>query len=308
MKYLELDFEKPKSFGEPPEYFKAIENMTQEQVEAFFNSNIENMRKSMGAPNKNIAKRDINTEYKQIKGYDGDIKIRIYTPFEKNIRPVTVFFHGGGWFGGSLEAVESYCKAYSDKMDHVVISVDYHLAPEFPFPHGLEDCYLAIKWAYENSSSIDCDKDKIYVSGDSAGGNFAAVLSIMARDRNEFKISGQILLYPAVTFDYDSNVSPMGTFGHMVKKWYLSDKVGAKNPNVSPILCADLKNLPKTFIATCEFDPLKIEGKAYGEALSIAENEVKCVMFKNTFHAFIDGTGFCDQVPKLLEEIYDFFN
>ncbi len=307
MKYVELNFDPPKGPVEVPEFFKSLENMPIEQAKVVMDENIENIRKSMGAPSLNIAKRNISYFDKQIKGYDGDIRIRIYSPDENKVRPVTVFLHGGGWFGGSLDAVENYCIAYSDKMDHTVVSVEYHLAPESPFPHGLYDCYEAIKWVFENSHSLSIDKEDIYVSGDSAGGNLSAVLCIIAREKKEFKINGQILLYPAVTFAEDNNPAMSSMFGEMIKKWYLGENTEDTNPYVSPILCEDLTNLPKAFIAICEFDPLAKEGKSYAEALSNAGNEALCVMFKNTGHAFIDATGFAPQVPELLNKIYDFY-
>ena len=156
-------------------------------IKFLLKKNIKKIRAMMGGESKDITTRTIISEDKIISGYKNDLRIRIYKPEENVKRPLMVFFHGGGWIGGSLEAVEDYCKGVCDQTDCMVISVDYHLTPEHPYPEGVEDCYLAVKWAVKNKSELNIDENKIVVSGDSAGGNISAVLTLMAKDRKEFK-------------------------------------------------------------------------------------------------------------------------
>ena len=162
----------------------------------------------MGGDPRDITTRPIIINNETIQGYKNEMGVRIYSPEGDTIRPLMMFYHGGGWIGGSLKAVEEYCKAVSDQADCVVISVDYHLAPEHPFPEGLEDSYTAIKWAVANRNRLHIDEKRIIVSGDSAGGNFSAVICLMAREKKEFSIWKQILIYPGTDLVVKKNSAP----------------------------------------------------------------------------------------------------
>ena len=145
----------------------------------------------MGAENMDISKREILTEEFCVPGYKSEIRLLKYSPVAKSVKPVMIFIHGGGWIGGKPEVVENYCKAISDRLDYAVVSVDYHLAPEHKFPEGLEDCYNAARWVYSNADKIGIDPNRMCVSGDSAGGNYASVLCLLSKERKEFSFTHQ---------------------------------------------------------------------------------------------------------------------
>lgn len=282
-------------------------------IENFLKENIEKIRAGMGGNSKDITTRSINSEDKIISGYENDLRIRIYKPEITIKRPVMVFFHGGGWFGGSLESVEDYCKGVCDQADCVVLSVDYHLTPEHPYPEGVEDCYLAVKWAVKNKSELNIDENKIVVSGDSAGGNFSAVLTLMVKDRKEFKIAKQILIYPATNLEIHSNANESSQDSAGVDKFlqaiinlYLQGKVDSSEPYISPALAKDFNNLPEALIAVGEQDPLYKSCLEYAKILDKAGTKVKFILYKNTDHAFIDRTGNSDQADDLVKEAAEF--
>lgn len=308
MRYVEREYEFEKieneAFGG---YIKIPAVMTKFMIKA----SVKKIRAAMGGKSKDITKRKINFEDKNIKGYKNDIGIRIYSPEEKKERPLMVFIHGGGWIGGSIDAVHDYCSAISDRADVVVVSVDYHLAPEARFPEGLEDCYLALKWATENSKELNIDLNNVTVSGDSAGGNYSAVLSFMARERKEFKINRQILLYPAtdLTQMIGAGIGKQeAAFGQAMIELYLKDKSKVNDVNVSPMLNTDFKNLPEALLVVGDLDFLKESTLEYAKKLQFGGNKVSFSLYKNTRHAFIDNTGYCKQAEDLIDEVTEFIN
>ena len=312
MEMLEKDLP-GKPIEDPPMDISKIAKLPTFLIKFFFKAGINKIRGQMGGDSKDITTRTIITEDKVISGYKNDVTIRIYRPEESVKRSLMVFFHGGGWFGGSLWAVEEYCKGVCDQADCVVISVEYHLAPEYPYPEGLEDCYLAVKWAVENKNELNIDEKKIIVSGDSAGGNFAAVLTLMAKDRKEFKINKQVLIYPATVFDFniDSDEdSPltrgMRKFNKVLFKIYTKGKADPSDPYISPALADDLKNQPDALIAVGDQDFLYKSSLEYAKKLDEAGNNVKFILYKNANHAFIDDTGNSEQADDLVHEASEF--
>ncbi|GAJ18958.1 unnamed protein product, partial [marine sediment metagenome] len=189
------------------------------------------------------------------------------------------------------------------------------LAPEHPFPEGLEDCYAAIKWAVANKEDLKIDPNQISVGGDSAGGNFAAVLSLMAKDRKEFSISKQILIYPAtnlvdlmISDDVSDFPFPPGMIKVMevMNSLYFKGKVDKRNPYISPAFAKDLSNLPPALIAVGDKDFLYKSSLKYAKKLDEAGNIVKFILYKNANHAFIDDTGNSDQADDLVKEAAEF--
>ncbi len=277
--------------------------------------NIDKIRESMGGDSRDITTRPIITKDEDIPGYKTQVRIQIYTPETTQVRPLLMFFHGGGWIGGSLPAVENYCKGVSDQAYCVVISVDYHLAPEHPFPEGLEDCYAAIKWAVANKDELNIDLNRIIVAGDSAGGNFAAVLSLMAKNRKEFSIAKQILIYPATNLvdqmmPDDTNDPPfppgMMKVVAVMSDLYFKGKVDKRNPYISPAFAKDLSNLPPALIAVGDQDFLYKSSLEYAKKLDEVGNMVKFILYKNANHAFIDDTGNSEQADDLVREAAQF--
>lgn len=231
------------------------------------------------------------------EGYE--VPVRVYLPREKETDglPVMLFFHGGGWVTESIDNYERICARMAVATNHIVVSVGYRLAPEYKFPVGLEDCYAVAKELYTGKIA-GIDPEQITVIGDSAGGNLAAALSLLARDRGEFLPKRQILIYPALYGDY-SDASPypsvqengsdyLLTAGKMRDyiELYASSEKDKKNPYFAPLLAEDYKNQPKTLILTAEFDPLRDEGEDYGRKLSEAGNEVEIHRISDALHGY----------------------
>jgi acetyl esterase len=161
---------------------------------------IREVRANTSWPNTDVSTREIATTFRIIQGGQVDIPVRIYSPKGTRALPAVVFFHGGGFITGSVQLVEDPCKALADKAGAVVISVDYRLAPEHPFPAGLTDCFDAVKWAFHHAGEIGVNPVQIAVAGDSAGGNLATVCALIDRDMKAGMIHYPGLVYPLVNF------------------------------------------------------------------------------------------------------------
>ena len=236
------------------------------------------------------------------KIYNGNhqIPVRIFLPGEKmeDDLPVFLFFHGGGWVTESIDNYERICARLASATDHIVVSVEYRLAPEYPFPIGFYDCYMAAKAMYTNQFILNTDPNKITLIGDSAGGNLAAAVSLMARDQGEFLPKRQILIYPAVNNDY-SEESPylsvrrygteyLLTAGKMRDyiNFYASAEEDKKSKYLAPLMETDYSNQPDTLILTAECDPLRDEGEEYGRRLKEAGNKVEVHRIQDALHGF----------------------
>ena len=243
------------------------------------------------------------------------VPVRIYLPEDEGDYPVLLFFHGGGWVTGNIDSYSKVCANMARITKHKVVSVDYRLAPEHPFPAGLEDCYEVAK-AFITDKEIN-DKE-VTLIGDSAGGNLAAALSLLAGERKEFKIKRQILIYPA-TYNDHSETSPFqsvhdnGTEYLLTSKricdymdLYQSKEEDRQNQYFAPLLAKDLTNQPDTLIITAEFCPLRDEGEKYGKLLREAGNNVEIFRIKDGLHGFFSLPPRFPQV-KLSYEIINSF-
>ena len=216
-------------------------------------------------------------EDRTVPGPGGEIPIRIYTPAGMGPRGALVYFHGGGWVVGGINMTDQPCRMLTNAAGCVIVSVDYRLAPEHKFPAAPEDCYAVTKWIAENASALNVHPQRIAVGGTSAGGNLAAAVALMARDRGGVPIAYQLLVYPATTsvldtashreFAKDSyyilSRDDMEWFwGH-----YLANEVDRANPYACPAYAKTLRGLPPAFVITAEFDPLCDEGEAYAARL-----------------------------------------
>ena len=229
-----------------------------------------------------------------IEGQGGSIPLRIYTPEGNGPFPLTMMFHGGGWVLGDLDTADSQSRELCKGTDSIVVSVDYRLAPEHRFPAAADDCYAATCWAKENAASLGGDPDRFAVAGDSAGGNLAAVVSLMARDQDGPAIDFQLLVYPVTdgaTFDTDSYRD--NAEGYLLTTdamhWFwdhYTDPADRTNAYASPARASDLSGLPPALVMTAEFDPLRDEGETYARMLEDAGNTVECVRFDGLIHGF----------------------
>ena len=242
-------------------------------------------------------------EDRLIPGPGGDIWVRIYTPATGGPFPALVWFHGGGWYVGSIEMADGNARRLAVGADCVVVSVDYRLAPENKFPAAAEDCYAATAWVAKNAGEINADPRRIAVGGDSSGGNLAAVIALMARDRGEPPLVFQLLVYPVIQHKFDTKsyeenaVSYRPTRESMIYLWkaYLSDVSDAANPYAAPMEAKDLSGLPPALVITAEYDPLRDEGKAYAERLTQAGVPTTYTCYQGTMHYFFKSPGLIDQ-------------
>lgn len=228
-----------------------------------------------------------------------EIPVRVFAT-DSNVRPVLIFFHGGGWVTGSVHNYDRVCANLAKVTGHKVVAVDYSLAPEYKFPYATKECYYITKEIIQNSKELfQVEAEDITLIGDSAGANLAAVVSLMARDYGEFQVKRQILIYPAVNNDFTVNsqfesIRENGTDYILTSKrmcdymdLYQSKEEDQWNPYFAPLLAKDLSRQPDTLIITAGFDPLRDEGEEYGKRLYEAGNQVEVYRFPNQLHGFI---------------------
>lgn len=251
---------------------------------------------------------------------DREIPVRAFFPEDIRYSKILIFYHGGGWVTGNIDTYTNVCSKLANETNSLVISVDYLLAPENPFPAGVEDCYAVAKEIFSNPNILNRKKEDIILIGDSAGGNLAAVVSLMGRDRGTFIPNKQILIYPATNYDHSENspyksVVENGTDYIMTSKriqdyldLYAPKEEDRKNPYIAPILSTDLSNQPDTLIITAEFDPLRDEGEAYGEKLKKFGNYAEIYRIPNAIHGFFTSPLAADQVEKTYELINKFIH
>lgn len=212
-----------------------------------------------------------------------------------NLRPLIIFYHGGGWVWGNMDLYSFLCARIASITNAAVLSVDYRLAPQHKFPVAVEDCYNTLLWAAQGARYWKVDPERIYVMGDSAGGNLAAVVSRLARDRKGPPLAGQILIYPVTDgrlrtpsfSQYKDSPSLTAKEMNFYVKSYQKEPKDILNPNFSPLLSKDHSRLPPTLIITAEFDPLLDDGRLYAEALKSADTPVKYLECKKTVHGFM---------------------
>lgn len=199
-----------------------------------------------------------------VPGEDYEIPIRIYTPEGEGLFPLLLFMHGAGWVAGNLDTHDNVCRCLSSRAKCVVVSVDYRLAPESKFPIPVEESYQVYEWILKNPDLLNIDPERITIGGDSSGGNIAAAVCLMAKDRGKAKIVFQLLINPALDMSvYDENSGNMKWF----REQYLRDEKDISNPYASPCLAASLEDLPPAFIVVGEHDVLRAEGEAFGRKL-----------------------------------------
>ena len=234
-----------------------------------------------------------------VPGPAGDVPVRTYRPSTSGPHPTVVFFHGGGFVIGDLDTHDDHARLLCDRVGAVVVSVDYRLAPETPFPGGYDDCLAVYRWTVEHAADLGGDVSRIAVAGDSAGGNLAAAVALAARDAGS-PLRAQLLLYPAVDFvpgdDHPSRVE--NASGYLLTaedmRWfgdhYLSDVAHAEDPRASVLKAPDLAGLAPAVVATAEYDPLRDEGEAYATALEAAGVSVVRRRYAGLIHGFF-GLG-----------------
>jgi acetyl esterase len=219
--------------------------------------------------------------------------VRIYTPQGAGPFPVFVNFHGGGWVIGDLDTADAVCRGICREAGCVVVSVDYRLAPEHPFPAAVEDAFAATAWAAGNMAALQ-GNGRLAVGGESSGGNLAAVVCQQARDAGGPDIAFQLLAYPVVDCQFDRASYEENGQGYLLEldtmRWFWDHYCPAAEarqaPNASPLRADDLTNLPPALVVTAEFDPLRDEGEAYAQALKAAGGMVTAIRYDGLVHDF----------------------
>ncbi|HJT91204.1 MAG TPA: alpha/beta hydrolase, partial [Mycobacterium sp.] len=213
-----------------------------------------------------------------------DIPVRIYwppIPAHENL-PIVVFYHGGGWSIGDLDTHDPVARAHAVEAEAIVVSVDYRLAPEHPYPQGIEDSWAALQWVAEHAGELGGDPTRIAVAGDSAGGNISAVMTQLARDHGGPPLVFQLLWYPSTTGDLTLPSMIENADGPILDRdvvaaflgWYVPDTDVSEHDKLptklAPANNEDLTGLPPAYIATAEYDPLRDDGARYAELLTAA--------------------------------------
>jgi acetyl esterase len=247
---------------------------------------------------------------RRIPGPAGEIPVRIYTPSAPAPLPLLVYFHGGGWVLGGLDTHDSTCRELASGAGCVVVSVDYRLAPEHKFPAAAEDCYAATQWAAAHAAELGADAKRLAVGGDSAGGNLAAVVAQMARDRGGPALVFQLLIYPVIsaTFDtasYRDNAEGyLLTAGDMRWFWnhYLGTPADGANPYAAPLCAPTLAGLSPALVITAEFDPLRDEGELYAHRLEEAGVPARLTRYDGMIHGFFGMGHMMDKAKAAVQE------
>lgn len=240
----------------------------------------------------------------EIPGPVGPLRVRHYTPAADKAlspAPLLVFLHGGGFVIGDLDTHDEPCRILCRAAQTQVLSVDYRLAPEHPFPAGLDDARAAFQWARVNAASLGADPARVAIGGDSAGGNLSAVVSILERDHGA-PPSAQLLIYPATDAStarpsrqmFDGGfVLTMRDYEGFLECYAGSNARRVADPRVSPLRAPDLSRLPPAVIVIAGFDILRDEGEAYARALTAAGTPTRVVRCLDLEHGFIHMTGIC---------------
>jgi len=244
-----------------------------------------------------------------VKG--GEITVRVYSPGRKGPQPALVFYHGGGWVIGDLYTHDGICRSITNAAGCVVASVDYRLAPEAKYPIAVEDSYAGFSWVIANAATLGIDARRVAVGGDSAGGNLAAAVSLMARDRGASAPIQQTLIYPVTNHDLDTPSYRENATGFLLTRdamrwfWnhYLASEGQGKEPYASPLLARSLAGLPPALVITAGCDPLRDEGEAYAARLRDAGVAVTLTRYDGMFHGFIRMTRLLDKSKAALDEI-----
>lgn len=249
-------------------------------------------------------------ENRTIPGPDTDIPIRIYTPVEQDDLPILVFYHGGAFILGGLDMYDQLCRRLAHASGAIVVSVDYRLAPEHPFPAAVDDSYAALKWVARHAKEIGGSRKHIAVGGDSAGGNLAAVTALRARDRRGPRLDFQLLIYPTVNLSaFDTQSHKDFAKGYLLDRalmdylveLYVPGQAATTDPELSPLLAKTHRKLPPALVITAAFDPLRDEGEQYAEALREDGVDARASRYEEVIHGFL-LVDFLSQSEEAIDE------
>ncbi|MBW4701367.1 MULTISPECIES: alpha/beta hydrolase [unclassified Micromonospora] len=266
-----------------------------------------------------------------VPGPAGDLRVRVHRPAGDGPLPTLVYFFGGGWTLGSVETADGICRRLANATPCQVVTVGYRLAPEHPFPAAVLDCHAATRWLAEHAADLGVDPERLVVGGDSAGGNLAAAVTLLARAEGGPRLAGQLLVYPntdqradrprpgrgtdpATAVDPATDAEPRAAadeqdpllFNKHSVDWYrghyLADPADAADPLASPLLADDLSGLPPALVVTAEHDPLCDEGERYAQRLREAGVPVRATRYSGMIHGFFAMPGVFDAGRRAQDE------
>ena len=244
-------------------------------------------------------------EDRVVPGPAGELVVRIYRPNGLTFGapgPGVVFFHGGGWVIMDLDTHDRVARRIADDVGCVVVSVDYRLAPEHKFPAAAQDCYAATRWVADHAGELGVDPARLAVAGDSAGGNLAAVVALMARDRGGPALAFQLLIYPVTGTPWDGRASYHENGENYVlttasMEWFTNHYAGTdadhRDPYLAPLNAPDVSGLAPAHVITAEFDPLRDEGEAYAARLIGAGVPTTVTRYEGQLHGFFSNDAVC---------------
>ena len=248
------------------------------------------------------------------------VPVRFFLPLVEGNYPLIIYIHGGGFVTGNIQSYSTLCTRIANKTKHIVLSIDYRLAPEYKFPEGLEDCYAVVKTMVSQTLFFNDIKDKVILMGDSAGANLVAAISLLARERGDFRVDKQILLYPALYNNY-TETSPFKSVHENGEDYLLTrDRMESylelytrseddlKSKYLAPLLSEDLTNQPETLIITAQYDLLRDEGKEYADRLKKAGNKSWYYEIEDVVHGFFMLSPLLEPVKRCYGIINQFLD
>lgn len=294
---------------EPRRFTLALDTEVKAYLEAYYASNPppyssftpDALRKTF---NESFAKKPIPKPIpmvseieKTLQGKNAEFTVKVFIPSSGKNLSGCLYFHGGGYvIRDNMEVYSHTCRRIAQQLNSVVCAVDYHLAPEFPFPAAVEDCYSATCWFIEHAKEFNINPNKIAVWGESSGGGLSAVIPILLRNRNGPRVALQILITPITNDDFATPSYIENEKGYFLTlesmQWflnhYLSKEEDWQNPLAFPLKAKDLSNLPPAIVVGCEYDPLRDDAQLYAEKLQSFNNEVDYVCYDGLIHGFFD--------------------
>jgi len=264
-------------------------------------------RARLSGPGEEVAEvRDI-----AVPGPAGDVPVRVYRPDTAEARPgVVAYFHGGGWCIGSVEGFDTLCRALANESRAIVASADYRLAPEHPFPAGLEDACAVVRWLGAHAAEVGGDPGRLAVAGDSAGANLATVAARRVRDEGGPLLCLQALVYPVTdaagdTASYVESGEGYGLTAASMRRWWslYLDGADGLQPDCSPLRARDLAGLPPAFVLTVDRDPLRDEGELYARALEAAGVPVTVRRYDDAIHGFFRWLAAAEPSRRAVGEV-----
>jgi len=257
------------------------------------------------APRRDVA----HVEDRMIPGPRGDIRVRIYRPDLEEGHAVITYFHGSAFVICSIDTHDGLCRSLCLQSGAIVVSVDYGLAPEAPFPAGPDDSFAATSWVHAHATSFGGDPARLVVAGDSAGATMAIVTALRARDVGGPAIAAQFLIYPVTDYpdtlpsSYIERGEGCGlTANAMLWGWnlYIVNPDDRAHPHASPLRALDLAGLPPTYVITAEYDLLRDEGKAFADRLTAAGVDTTLVHYDDMNHGFMNMAGVLDRADEAM--------